>query len=141
MHRTRPALDRLRKVPLFSACADDELQVIYDHTNEVNIRAGDVLATEGRSGREFVVILEGTAKVLVGGREVATLQPGDFFGEVALLDGGPRTATVVAETEVRAEVSSKQEFDELIERAPHLARNLLVGLARRLRAADLMLMH
>jgi CRP-like cAMP-binding protein len=139
MTRTNPTIDRLRRVPLFSACTDDELELIAGATTEVHSKAGDVLAREGQSGREFVVIVEGTAKVRIADREVATLGPGDFFGEIALLDNGPRTATVVAETDLVADVSSHQEFAALIEGAPTLARKLLVGIAQRLRAADMLL--
>lgn len=139
MARTNPNIERLRSVPLFSACTDEELKVISSSTTEVHARAGDVLAREGRIGREFVVIVEGTAKVSVADREVAVLGPGDFFGEIALLDNGPRTATVIAETDLVADVSSQQEFAKLMEGAPTLARKLLVGVAGRLRAANLLL--
>ena len=139
MTRPDPAIERLRQIPLFSACTDDELELISARTTGVRVAAGDVLAREGQTGREFVVIVEGTAAVSKGGRPIATLGPGDFFGEIALLDNGPRTATVTAESDLVAEVSSHQEFAELIEGAPSLARKLLVGVARRLRAADLLL--
>ena len=139
MTRTDPTIERLRRIPLFSACTDDELALISSGTTEIHAKSGDVLAREGTTGREFVVIVEGTAKVLVADREVAVLGPGDFFGEIALLDNGPRTATVVAETDLVADVSGHQEFAALIEGAPTLARKLLVGVAQRLRAANLLL--
>ena len=139
MTRTNPTIERLRRIPLFSACTDGELELIASRTTEIHADAGEVLAREGRTGREFVVIVEGTAKVFVADRQVAVLGAGDFFGEVALLDNGPRTATVVADTDLVADVSSQQEFAELIEGAPTLARTLLVGLAQRLRAANLLL--
>jgi CRP/FNR family transcriptional regulator, cyclic AMP receptor protein len=139
MPRTNPTIERLRRIPLFTACTDDELALIASRTTEVHAKAGDILAREGHTGREFVVIAEGTARVMIADRQVATLEVGDFFGEVALLDNGPRTASVIAETDLVADVSSQQEFAELIERAPTLARTLLVGVAQRLRAADLLL--
>jgi CRP-like cAMP-binding protein len=139
MSSKNPTIDRLRQVPLFSACTDKELELIANTTTEIHSKAGDVLAREGQVGREFVVIVEGTAKVRVADRDVAELGPGDFFGEIALLDNGPRTATVVAETDLLAEVTSQQEFTALIEGAPTLARKLLVGIAQRLRAADMLL--
>jgi CRP-like cAMP-binding protein len=86
-----------------------------------------------------MAIVDGTARVDIGGRTVATIGPGEFFGEVALLDGGPRTATVVAETDLVTEVIGQREFAGLVEDSPHLAKLLLVGLARRLRAADVLL--
>jgi len=134
--RANPTIDKLRHVTLFSACTNDELALIASRVTEHHSHAGEVLASEGRIGHEFVVIVEGTAKVVVADHEIARLGPGDFFGEIALLDDGPRTATVVAETDLVAEVSSQREFAELVAGAPNLAKKLLVGLARRLRTAD-----
>jgi CRP-like cAMP-binding protein len=87
------------------------------------------------------VIVDGKASVSIGERVVNTLAPGDFFGEIALLDHGPRTATVIAETDLIAEVIGQREFDAVLVNAPHLAKKVLVGLASRLRAADLHLVH
>ncbi len=139
MRTKDPTIEVLRHVTLFSACTDKELALISSRMTKYHARAGDVLTREGRIGHEFVVIVEGAATVVAGGRTIATLGPGDFFGEIALLDNGPRTATVVAETDLVAEVSSQREFVELVAGAPRLARNLLVGLARRIRAVDLQL--
>ncbi len=136
MTKTNPTIERLRHVTLFSACTYDELALISSRTSPHHATAGDVLTREGRIGHEFIVIVAGTAQVLVGDRQVAVLGPGDFFGEIALLDDGPRTATVVAETDLDVEVASQREFAELVAGAPSLARKLLVGLARRLRDAD-----
>jgi CRP-like cAMP-binding protein len=86
-----------------------------------------------------MVMVDGTARVEIGGQTIATIGPGEFFGEIALLDGGPRTATVIAETDTVAEVIGQREFSGLVEDSPHLAKKLLVGLARRLRAADVQL--
>jgi len=139
MKRNQSADARLADVALFSACTPEELALIGSKITQINVKAGDVLASEGRAGHEFVVIEEGQAKVRIGSHDVATLGPGDFFGEVALLDDGPRTATVVAETDVVADVIGHSEFDELVTSVPQLAKRLLVGLARRLRAADVQL--
>src|SRR3712207_4895371 len=128
MKRSNPAMSRLQTIPLFSACTIEELELILSRTTELRFKAGDVLTEEGARGHEFLVIVEGQAKVLIGGREIATLGPGEFFGELALLDDGPRTATVVADTDLVVEISSQREFTELITGAPHLARKLLVGL-------------
>jgi CRP-like cAMP-binding protein len=126
----------LRNVDLFSACTDKELEIISRATTRLQFEAGTVMAREGHQGHEFLAIVDGQARVEIRGQTIATLGAGDFFGEIALLDGGPRTATVVAETDVVAEVISRREFEAVVERAPHMARRLLVGLARRLRAAD-----
>jgi CRP-like cAMP-binding protein len=126
----------LKAAPLFSSCTDDELREISRLSTPMQFKTGEVLAREGHAGHELVVILEGNAQVSIGGKHIATLGPGDFFGEVSLLDGGPRTATVTAESEIDAEVISRREFASLLEAAPSIARKLLEGLATRLRRAD-----
>jgi len=137
--KNHQGLDQLKHVELFSKCSNAELGMIMAATTRLNFSAGDILARQGAYGHEFVVILDGRARVEAGGRLLAVLEPGDFFGEIALLDGGVRTATVVAETDVVAEVIAHRDFDGLIARSPGLDKKLLVGLARRLRQADLLL--
>ena len=139
MRRDRSGTEHLKSVALFSACTRKELELIAGATTELRFPAGETLARQGQNGHEFMVIVEGTARVEISGQTVATLGSGDFFGEIALLDGGPRTATVVAETDLVAEVIGQREFAGLVEDSPQLAKKLLVGLARRLRAADLQL--
>ena len=139
MARRGPIDEHLRDVPLFSACTDSELQRLSGLLTTVKIAAGEVVTREGSHGGEFMVIVEGSATVSVQGSDVATLGPGDFFGEVALLDGGPRTATVTAATDLVAQVMSHREFDQMLHDVPGLARDLLVGVAGRLRAANLRL--
>lgn len=141
MRRDRSGTEHLKSVALFSACTRKELELIAGATTELRFPAGETLARQGQNGHEFMVIVEGTARVEISGQTVATLGQGDFFGEIALLDGGPRTATVVAETDLVAEVIGQREFAGLVEDSPQLAKQLLVGLARRLRAADLQLME
>lgn len=136
-HNTR--IDELRRISLFAGCSREELALVANNVNEHHAAAGDVLIREGATGREFIVIVEGTARVLVGGTTVATLGPGDFAGEVALLDHGPRTASVVAVTDLVAEVSTQREFAALVAGVPGLAQKLLVGLAQRVRTADVRL--
>ena len=92
-------------------------------------------------GREFIVIVDGTATVAIDGQAVATLGAGDFLGEIALLDGGPRTATVTADTDLVAEVMSHQELASLLVNVPYVTRGILKGVAARLRAADATLVH
>jgi CRP/FNR family transcriptional regulator, cyclic AMP receptor protein len=139
MRASNAAIENLRKVALFSACTKDELRKIMSASTEMKFSAGTVLANEGAVGHEFMVIAEGNARVDIGGKTIAQLGAGDFFGEISLLDGGPRTATVTAETDLVADVIGQREFAALIETAPHLARKLLKGLALRLRAADMQL--
>jgi CRP-like cAMP-binding protein len=139
MRRTKPGIAQLKTIALFSACTDKELEMIAATTNRLPFGAGAVMAQEGREGHEFMALVDGRARVEVRGETIAVLEAGDFFGEIALLDHGPRTATVVAETDVVVEVIGEREFTGVVQRSPHLAANLLLGLARRLRSADLLL--
>ena len=139
MRQNRSIINQLRQISLFSACSDAELAMIGRATTTIHCAAGDVVAKEGTGGHEFMVIVDGQARVTAGGHCLAELGPGEFFGEIAVLDGGVRTASVVAETDLVVEVIAKRDFDGLVARAPGLDRKLLVGLARRLRQADLLL--
>src|SRR2546423_2519729 len=139
MRHNQAATNQLKAISLFSACTAKELEHIAQATTRLQFDAGQTLAREGERGHELLVIVEGKARVTIGGRDIATLGAGDFFGEISLLDGGDRTATVVADTNLVAEVIGQREFATLIADSPRLARNLLVGLARRLRAADVLL--
>lgn len=129
-------LRRLRSIPPFAHCTDDELDAVARNTCDHHAEPGSVLTRAGSTGREWILVVSGTAVVRVGGRDVAHLGPGDAVGEIALLDHGPRTATVVAETHVEALVASAAEFDRLVDEVPAMSRLLLIGLARRLRHAD-----
>ena len=92
--------------------------------------------SEGETGHEFFVILDGTAQVTRHGRKIATLGPGDAFGELALLEKAPRNATVVAETDMELVVLGQREFAGIIDEVPGFARKMLAGMAKRLREAD-----
>jgi CRP/FNR family transcriptional regulator, cyclic AMP receptor protein len=129
-------LDHLAKVPLFSALSKKDLALIAKSAEDVKVDAGKVLVTEGSAGAEFFVIMDGKARVTRRGRKVAELGPGQFFGELALLDRAPRNATVVAETPMEVLVLGQREFAALIDEVPGLAHKLLAGIARRLREAD-----
>ena len=128
--------DHLASVPLFAACSRKDLQHVAKRAEDVKVDPGKVLVSEGAAGAEFFVILEGTAKVSRHGQEVATLGPGDFFGDLALLDRAPRNATITAETPMELVVLGQREFSALIDEVPGFAHKLLAGLARRLRAYD-----
>lgn len=137
MRRPRdPIARRLRGLAPFVHCTRHELDLLARNLTEHRAAAGDVLVEEGRTGRELIVVVEGEATVHRHGREVARVGPGDVVGEVALLDQGPRTATVVAATPVLALVCTVREFTTLVELVPRFARALLPGLARCIRAAD-----
>lgn len=123
----------LAQVALFSACTDKELDRLARHAEIVDFQAGDVLMTEGESGHEFYVIIDGEVGVTSGGTTLAKLGSGTYVGEQALLDPGPRTATVTALRDTQAVLLSSREFYAAIDDVPGLSRKLLAGLAKRLR--------
>jgi CRP/FNR family transcriptional regulator, cyclic AMP receptor protein len=118
-------------VPLFAQCSKGELQEIAAIADEIDIAEGKELTTEGSPGREFFVIIEGTASVAQDGDQINELGPGDFFGEVALVKDTPRTATVTATSPVRALVITRQNFKRLIEQQPDIERTVLKALVDR----------
>jgi CRP/FNR family cyclic AMP-dependent transcriptional regulator len=128
------AMSRLAQVPIFSECTKRELTIIGRAAKEVSHREGTVIAREGERGVGLFLILEGQCKVSIGGKTKAKLGPGDFFGEVALLDGGPRTATVTALTPVRLVGITGWVFRGLLMEHPSIALKTLEAVAGRLRA-------
>ena len=126
----------LKSIWLFSGCSGSELRKIRSSLDSVEVPAGKVLVEEGRIGQEFFIIVDGQAKVTRNGRKVATLGPGSHFGELALLDRRPRSASVTSETEMDVLVMSQRQFNGLLESVPTIARKLLSALATRLREAD-----
>ncbi|MGH9027064.1 MAG: Crp/Fnr family transcriptional regulator [Acidimicrobiia bacterium] len=136
MARKDEFIEHLSQVPLFSACSSKDLQQVAKRAEDVKVEPGKVLVSEGSAGHEFFVIVEGTAKVTRHGQTVATLGPGRFFGDLALLDHAPRNATVTAETPMELVVLGQREFSGLIDDVPGFAAKLLAGLAQRLRDAD-----
>ncbi len=129
-------LEHLAEITLFSALSKRDLQRIAKASNEITRPAGSVLADQGDAGREAFFIIEGSATVKRNGRKVATLGPGAAIGELSLLDHGPRTATVTADTEITLLVLSAREFSGVIEEVPGLAHKLLNQLAARVRELD-----
>jgi CRP-like cAMP-binding protein len=132
----KPSTDVLARVPLFSGLEQRELERIADSFKERNYAAGDTIAAEGQGGAGFFVIAEGQAKVTVHGDERATLGPGDYFGEIALIDEGARTATVSAETPMKTYAMTLWEFRPIVETDARIAWKLVQALAHRLRDAD-----
>lgn len=126
----------LAGVPLFEGLSKQELTQIARSAKEVTHRQGAVLAKEGQSGLGFFLIMEGMVGVKVGDRSGTRLGRGDFFGEISLLDGGPRTATVTAETEVTTLGLTPWVFKRLIESNPSIASKMLKVMAQRLRASS-----
>ena len=129
-------LDLLGNVRLFSTCNKRELARIASLVDEVEAPKGKVLVRQGDPGRECFVIAEGKAKATMRGKGTAMLGPGSFFGEMSLLDQGPRSATVTAESDMRLLVLGSREFSALINEVPPVAARIMRGLAERLRAAE-----
>lgn len=132
---TKEVVSQLENVPLFSDCSQRELQTISRAVKDVDHPAGTVIAREGEPGLGLFVISDGTADVTIGGRKKATLGRGDFFGEIALLDGGPRTATVTATTDVKLLGLTEWVFRGLMQEHPSIALKTLQQMAGRLRTA------
>jgi CRP-like cAMP-binding protein len=128
-------VERLAGIPLFADAGRRQLERIAEMCTEVPVEDGQVLCREGGPGHEFFVLEEGSAVVTVGGRQVAVFGPGDFFGELALLDGSAaRTATVTADRAGTVLVLTATEFRQLLESEPIVAVRLLPAIGRRLRA-------
>jgi CRP/FNR family transcriptional regulator, cyclic AMP receptor protein len=125
----------LRQVPLFSACSDRELRAIAGVVKEVSHPKGTMIAHEGDPGVGLFVIVGGDAEVTIGGKRMAILRRGDFFGEIALLDGGPRTATVTARSDMRLLGLTEWVFRGLLQEHPSIAVKTLESMAGRLRSA------
>lgn len=121
----------LKQIPLFEGLSRKELTDLARMTEDVEVPDGKVLCKEGEIGREFFVIIDGEAVVTRRGRRVATSGRGDFFGEISLLESGPRMATVTAKTPLRFFVLTGHDFRHLLDRNPKVARKVLQALARR----------
>ena len=122
----------LKGVQLFSRCSKKQLAAIARLADMIQVPAGTELITEGASGREFMIIVEGTGEVRRAGRRIDTIGPGDFFGEIALLSGGPRNATVRAASEALLLVVTSRQFWALLEQAPEIQRSVIRALGERL---------
>jgi voltage-gated potassium channel len=125
----------LTQLDVFRGCSESEIIRIASLITELHVPAGRVLTRADEIGREFFVIADGHAEVRRDGRLITTLGRGSFFGEMALLDGAHRSATVVAATPLDVHVAGEREFHELLRCAPTVAQNMLRTLSRRLRDA------
>jgi CRP/FNR family cyclic AMP-dependent transcriptional regulator len=127
---TAEATELLGRVPLFSGLDPRELETISRTVHERTFNAGDTVAEEGQGGVGFFVIKSGEAKVSVGGDEVRRLGPGDYFGEIALISEGSRTATVTAESELQCYGLTPWEFRPLVQTNAGIAWKILQALAK-----------
>jgi CRP/FNR family cyclic AMP-dependent transcriptional regulator len=135
-HSSRQQIELLGEVPLFSACSLNELRAIARLGTQVSAEAGALLTEQGKPGREFFLVLEGKATCKVGRKEVARYKTGDYFGELALLHGGYRTATVEADSAMELLVLDAREFRSLLLANPAVSLKMLAFLAELVAEAD-----
>jgi CRP/FNR family transcriptional regulator, cyclic AMP receptor protein len=126
----------LGAVPLFGGLSSKQLRKVADLAEVARFMAGATLVKQGEIGDSFYVVLTGQAKVVASGRTVNRLLPGDHFGEISLLDGGPRTASVVAETEMTLVLVTQKDFLAMLATDPEITVCLLEGMARSVRRLD-----
>jgi CRP/FNR family transcriptional regulator, cyclic AMP receptor protein len=129
-------VELLADVRLFSTCNKRELGRIASLADEVDAPRGKVIVRQGDPGRECFVITDGRARATIRGKGSTVLGPGSFFGEMSLLDQGPRSATVTAETDMHLLVLGSREFSSLVNEVPTVAVRMMRGLAERLREAE-----
>jgi CRP/FNR family transcriptional regulator, cyclic AMP receptor protein len=137
----KDTLAMLSSVPLFDGLSKRELNTILNVAKEIEFEEGHAVVEEGATGVGFHLILEGEVAVLVGGRKRATLGAGNYFGEMSLIDGGPRSATVKTATPVRTLAITSWAFLPLIDKSPSIAKKMLQEMSKRLRALERSLTH
>ena len=132
-------VEMIRKVPLFGACGKTDLRAIASISDELAWPQGRAIAKQGERGREFFVIIEGSADVSIDGKKVGTLGAGDFFGEMSLLTDQPRAATVTPMTPMRVLVIVDRAFTQLLDREPTIQAKVLAAVAARAAANEALL--
>ena len=130
--RRNQKVDLIAHVPLFAQCSKGELEQIAAIADEIDLDEGKELTREGAAGREFFVLLDGSADVKQDDKTINTLGAGDFFGEIALISDRPRTATVVATSPVRALVVTDRAFRRLVDESPEIETKVMAAAAERL---------
>jgi CRP-like cAMP-binding protein len=135
--RKNAKVELISKVPLFAGCSKRELNGVAAVADEIDVREGTTLIREGDRGKEFFVIIEGTARVTRNGRKVNDLGPGDWAGEIALITDSPRTATVVSTSPGKLLVVTDRAFRSVLEEAPSISLKLMKTLGERLHSSTL----
>ena len=130
------AIEEIKSVPLFGGFGEKDLQRVAAIVKEVSFPAGKDIAKQGESGVGFHMIVDGQATVSVDGVVHGTLEPGSYFGEISLIDGGPRSATVTAKTDLKTVSLTSWDFNALMDQFPELSRTLLKQLCKRLRVVE-----
>jgi len=125
----------LKTVPLFAHCNNKQIEFIATQVEDMDFPAGRVLCTEGQSGGDFFMLLAGGADVTRQGKPIAKMVPGDFFGEIAVVDGGPRTATVTTAVPSRCLVLGPRQFQNVVHQNVDIAHSVMKALTLRLREA------
>ncbi len=133
---TDPKVELLRRVPLFGTCPHTDLQRIAALADEIDVPAGKRIIAEGTTGQEFFIIIEGEVRVERGGAELRTLGPGEFLGEIALVDDRPRSASAIVTKPSRLLVIGHREFHSLLDAYPSIQLQVLQALAARVRAVQ-----
>lgn len=136
LRRSLQKIELLKKVPMFSDLSQRHLKEIGKHADQVKVEAGRVLAQQENKGWEFIFIVDGRARVEKDRKIIRRLSEGDFFGEISLVDGEPRTATVISDTDMTLLVVNKTSFDHLLDKVPGLQRKILICLCKYLRSAE-----
>jgi CRP/FNR family cyclic AMP-dependent transcriptional regulator len=126
-------LEKLRRVPLFAELGKSDIERLGMIADEIDLPDGRILTREGASGSEFFIITSGDVEIERGGRLLSTLGPGEFLGEIALIDGAPRTATARAKGPIRVMVVGRAGFHNLMEEFPSIRTSVLQALAKRIR--------
>jgi CRP-like cAMP-binding protein len=129
-------LELLKRVPLLEGLGRREIEEVSRLAEEIDVPAGRALMREGETGSEFFVLIDGTVAIDRGGARIRTVQPGDFFGEIALLAEGPRTATATTESPAKVLVLGHREFHSLMDRFPAIRTCVLESLAKRIRTLE-----
>ena len=136
MAPTYAKIDLLRRVPLFAGCKTSALEEIGQLADEVDVPDGYTLIREGEFGEQFFLIVEGRVRIERGGKTVSTLGPGQFLGEISLIDKGPTTATAIADGPAKLFVLAHREFNSLLDRSSTVRGEILSALASRVRQAE-----
>jgi len=126
----------LSRVPIFASCTTEEIRAVSSVAQESYFQPGQIIVTQGTPGQAFYLILSGRVEILRGGTSLGAFGPGEFFGEMSLLESAPRSATIKAIEVTACLMLSSWDFKALLEHHPSIAIKLLEVLSRRLRAAD-----